>query len=71
MKQDRLNIPYYIPQLAVMPKRTLDKDSTEQEPCCKTPKVTLASDPTITTDYEKISSLLSQHKTWRYARKNI
>jgi hypothetical protein len=32
----------------------------------RTPKVTLDSDPTITKDKDKIATLLSQGKTWRY-----
>jgi hypothetical protein len=52
-----------------MTKRKANTDENNQDPTFakskkpKTPKITLESDPTISTDDAKISELLSQKKT--------
>src|SRR5437762_1850117 len=55
----------------LMTKRKADTDENNQDPTSikskkpKVPKITLESDPTISSDHVKISGLLSQKKTWR------
>jgi hypothetical protein len=50
--------------------RDLGKETKDENlsapPRAKKVKVTLESDPTISTDHAKISSLISQLKTWRF-----
>src|ERR1700731_1514847 len=47
-------------------KEIKDDDKLSAPPRAKKAKVTLESDPTISTDHAKIASLLSQKKTWRF-----
>jgi hypothetical protein len=57
--------------LFVMTKRNATTETTIQDPTLskskkpKIPRVTLESDPTISTDHAKIASLLWQKKSWR------
>jgi hypothetical protein len=51
-----------------MPKRNCDSndESLPKPKKPKMPQITIDSDPTITSDYDKISALLAQKKTWRF-----
>ena len=60
-----------------MTKRKANTDENNQDPTFakskkpKTTKITLESDPIISTDHAKISELLSQKKTWRLVHSRI
>ena len=59
-------------RIPLMAKRKAEQNEADQDstPATKSkkprpPKITLESDPNISTDYDKICGLLSQKKTWR------